>query len=195
MPAQVLAVELRIVDGDVLHLPEGILGRDAGVADLRIPDILEYVLAVAHQSVHADITAEHEGIGALVQRQIPDTYAVAAPEYLVGIVHCDVLDVNLAHLPKHLRSVDHRIGHLEMIGVPQRRTPSHIEIAMVDRKAVNVPEGIVALETALIRLDIAALLDGRLAGTDDDMLQTQVMGFEQRALASKLLVTDQFHIA
>lgn len=87
MPAQVLAVELGVVDRDVVHLPERILGGDPGVVNLHVAHVLEDILAVALEPVDADVPAEHEGIGAAVQDKVPDPDSVAAPEHLVGIVH------------------------------------------------------------------------------------------------------------
>jgi len=82
-----------------------------------------------------------------------------------------------------------------MVGIPQRRTPSDVEIATVDPEAVHVPEGVVALETAINRLDVAALLDGRLPGPDNHLLQAQVMGTEQGSLAPELPIFNHFHIS
>ena len=63
--------------------------------------------------------AEHEWIGAAVHLQVLYAYVVATPEHLVGIVHRYVLQFEMAHLAKHLRRVDNRVTHLQMVAIPQ----------------------------------------------------------------------------
>ena len=118
VPAKVFAVQLRIIDGHILHFPEGILGGNPGIVNLHVFHILENILAVALQSVHIDVTAEHEGIGSPMQLKVLDADAAATPEHFISIVHCDVFYINLAHLPEHFGSVNHGIFHLQMIRIP-----------------------------------------------------------------------------
>ena len=172
MPAQVFAVEFGIVDCHIFHLPEGVFRSDPGIAQLYIFHILENVFAIAFQAVDADIAAEHERISSSMQFQIPDIQILATPEHLIGIVHLHVLNFDVVHLAEHLGSIDTRVCHFQITGVPQCRTPADIEKTTVDNETVHVPEGIISLEPAIDGFDIAALLDGRLSGTDDYILQT-----------------------
>ena len=157
MPTEILAVEFGIVDGHILHLPESVLRCDFGIVDFYILHVLEHILTVAFQSVHINIVAEHERLGTAMQFEVLDTDAVATPEHFISIVHRHVFDVDFIHLTEHLWCVDNRVGHLQVVGIPQCRTPSNIEIAMVDFETVYMPEGIITLETAFERFDITTL--------------------------------------
>ena len=193
---------INVRDGDVsdftLLWSTEVASADA-LCDANVVTVsdLGYVYAVTGDGKLVALDAEGAvawEYDAAAQDKVPDPDSVAAPEHLVGIVHRHVFDLDLAHLPEHLRCIDHRVGHLQVVGIPQRRPAADIEITAVDQESVHMPEGIVALETAVDRLDVAALLDRRLSGPDDDMLQTQVMGLEQRSFAAKFSVFNQFHI-
>lgn len=82
-----------------------------------------------------------------------------------------------------------------MIGIPEGGTPAHVKITPVYLEAMHVPKRIIPLKAAIPGHNVAALLNSGLALTDDNILQDQVMGSEQRALPSKLLTFYQFHIA
>ena len=160
MPAEIFAVEFRIVDCHILHLPEGILRSDFGIAQLHILHILENVLAVAFQSVYADVAAEHERISSSMQFQIFDIQIFTTPEHLIGIVYLYILYFDVMHLAKHFGCIDTRISHFQMVGIPQCRTPADIEKTTVDNKSVNMPEGIISFEPTINSFDVAAFLDG-----------------------------------
>ena len=53
-----------------------------------------------------------------------------------------------------------------MVAVPKGRASADIEVTPVDEKLMNMPERIVALEAAVERLDVAALLDCGFAFAD-----------------------------
>ena len=194
MPAQVFAVQLRVVDGHVLHLPESILGRYPGVADFRIPDVLEHVFAVALQSVDIDVGAEHEGVGTPVQFEVVYAQAVATPEHFVGVIHPDAFHVDVAHLAEHLGRVDYGVGHAQVVGVPQGRASADGEVTMFDGEPVDVPERIVALKAAVGGHDVGTLFDGRLSGQDGHVVQVEVVRGEQGTFASELGVFYQLHV-
>ena len=175
MPAQIFTVECGIVDRHILHLPEGILRSDFGIAQLHILHILENVFAVAFQSVYTDVAAEHKRISSSMQFQIFDVQILATPEHFISIVHLYVLDFDVVHLAEHFGGVDTCIGHFQMVGVPQCRTSAYIEKATVNNETMHVPERVVSFEPAINGFDVAAFLDGRLPGTDDDVLQSEIM--------------------
>ena len=47
MPTQVFAIEVGVIDGDVFHLPERVLGDNMGIVNLDVLAVLEDVQAVA----------------------------------------------------------------------------------------------------------------------------------------------------
>ena len=175
VPPQVLSVELRVVDGDVLNLPESILGSYARIAQLYVLHVLEHILALALQPVDGDVFAEHERIGPALQLKVLGIDALAPPEHLVGIGHLHVLDVNVVHLAKHLRGVYLGVCHLQVVRIPQCRTPADVEVTAVDGKPMYMPEGVVALKTAVGRNDVATLFYGRLTLTDGHIVDVQVV--------------------
>lgn len=66
MPAEIFATEFRVVDCHVIALPERVLGRDFRVAQFEVLHILEYIFAVADESIDVKVIAEHERIGPAV---------------------------------------------------------------------------------------------------------------------------------
>ena len=175
MPTEVLAVQLGVVDGDVLHFPERVFGRDFGVVDFHVLHVLEHVLAVAFQPVHVDVVAEHERIGTVMQFQVLDADMVASPEHFVGVVHLHVFYVYLVHLAEHLGGVDDGVFHFQMVGIPQGRAASHVEITAFDGEAVNVPKRVVPFKAAVRGHDVAAFLDGGFPGPDGHVVQMEVV--------------------
>ena len=194
MPGEVFAIELGVVDGDVLALPEGVLGEDLGIVHLDVLAILEDVLGVALESVDVDVVGEHEGVGSAVEPHVLDSDSVDLPEGFVGIGDLDVLEFQILHLAEELGSVDAAVGHQEVVGVPDGRARAHGEVAVVDACSVDVPPRVLAVELAVVGLDVPALLDARLSVGDGDALQAQVVLGEQGSLAAKLSVFNQFHV-
>ena len=129
-----------------------------------------------------------------MELQVLHVYAAATPEHLVGIVHLDVLYVDVVHLAEHLWRVDNGVLHLQVIRIPQGGTASHGEVTVLDGEAVDMPEGVVALETAVRSHDVAALLDGRLALADGHVVDVKVVRGEERTLSAELCVSYKFHI-
>ena len=128
-----------------------------------------------------------------MQLQVAGLDVAAVPEGLVGIVDDDVLQIQVVHLAEHLRAVDAGVAHVHVVAVPQCRAGAHVELAAVDLEAVDMPEGVLAPEAAVFGLDVAALLDGAFAVADGHLLQSQVVGLEERALALEMLFFDCLH--
>ena len=193
VPGQVLSVEHGVVDGDVLTLPERVLCQDLRVVNFHVLAILEHIFRVAFQPVDVDVLREHEGVGTLMQHDVLQSEAVHLPEGFIGIIDHHILQFYVFHLTEELRPVDGAVLHLQVVGVPDGRARAHSEVAVLDVGAVDVPPGIFAVELAIVGLHPLALLDARLSVGDGDPLQPQVVLGEQRALASKSLVFNQFH--
>ena len=125
--------------------------------------------------------------------QIFHADTAATPKHFVGIIHHDILYVDVVHLAKHLGRVNHRILHSQMVGIPQSRTSSYGKIAIVDSKSVYMPKRIVPFKTAVGCHDIAAFLDGRFTGKYGYIIQMQIVRSEQRAFASEFFVFNELH--
>ena len=175
MPPEIFPVELRIIYGDILHLPESILCGDYSIVDFCIPHILEHIFAVALKTVDIDSFAEHERVSASMELQIPDPDVMASPEDLVRIIHDHIVDLDIEHLAEHLRGIDDSVGHLQAVRIPESRTAPDREITFVDGEPVNMPERIVPLKTAVRGNDIAAFLDCRLSFQNGHIVEMQVM--------------------
>ena len=122
MPCQILAVKYRVVYGDVLTLPEGVLGKDVGMVYLHILTILEHIFSIALEAIDIDILAEHERIGAAVQLHVLQTKAIDLPECLVSIGDIDILQYHVLHLTEKFRAVNTTTTHHQVVGVPDSRT-------------------------------------------------------------------------
>ena len=105
-----------------------------------------------------------------MQGDVLQSQAVNLPEGLVGIHDVDVLQLDVAHLAEELRTVDTTTAHDEVVRIPDGRTRSLGEIAVLYECSVNVPPGVLAIEAAMARLHVLALLDGRLTIGDGDIL-------------------------
>ena len=115
------------------------------------------------------------------------------PESLLRVGDAHALKSEVVHLAEHLWRVDLRVGHHEAAGVPQRGACARGEFATVDAEAVDVPEGIFALEAAVYGLDVTAILESRLAGMNSDIFQAQAGAAEQRTLAAEFFIFYQLH--
>ena len=193
VPSQILAVEVGVADSDILALPEGVFRHDVGIDEFHVLTVLEHIFRIAFQTVYLHILAEHEGIGAVVEFQVAGLDIAATPESLVGIVDDHILQVEVVHLAEELRGIDTGVAHVHVIAVPDGRAGTDIELAAVDLKPMDMPEGVLTPETAVLGLNVRALLDGTLAFADGHLLQPRVMGLKERTLAFKMLLSDYFH--
>ena len=119
---------------------------------------------------------------------IPEPQAIDLPESLVGIIDDHILQLHVAHLAEELRPVDGTITHHQVVGVPDGRARARGKVTAFDTRPVDVPPGVLAIELAIVALHPLALLDARLPINDGDILQPQVVGGEQGALAPEFLV-------
>ena len=190
VPRQVFAVQLGVVDGHVLTLPERVLGEYLGVVNLYVLAILEHVLRVALQAIDIDVLRKHERIGAAVQLDILQPQVVDSPEGLVGIGYLHVLQLHMVHLAEELRGVDAAAAHHQVVGVPDGRPRVEREVTVFYQYTIDVPPRVLAVEAAVLCLNVTALLDAALAVGDGDVLQTGVVDGEQRPLTTELFVLD-----
>ena len=128
-----------------------------------------------------------------MELEVLDVEAVATPEHFVGVVHHHILYLDVVHLAEHLRGIDARVGHLQVVGIPQCRTSADVEEAAVDGEPVHMPERVVPFKRTVGGYDVATLFDGGFAGADDDVVQMEVVRGKQRTFASELLILDLFH--
>lgn len=194
VPCKVLAIEQGIVNGHVLALPEGILSHDLGIVDFHVLAVLEHVFGIALEAVYTHIVTEHERISAVVDFEVAGEDVTATPEYLISIVDADIFKFYVVHLTKHLRSINHRIRHLQTAAVPQGRTSTYSKTAVVDAEAMDMPERILAFKIAVFRLYVSTLLYSALALSYRHLLQTQTVGFKERTLSFKFLILNYLHM-
>ena len=137
--------------------------------------ILKHVLRIALQSVDIDILREHERISTTMQSHILDLKAVDFPEGLVGIRDLYILQFQIPHLAEELRTIDARVPHHHIIGIPDSRTGPESEIAVLYISTINMPPRVFAIKLTPVRLDITALLDTTLTVLDSDILNSQIV--------------------
>ena len=190
VPCQVFTVQLRVVNGDIFTLPEGVLGQNLGVVHLHVLAVLEHILGVRLQSVYVDVLREHKRIGAAVQLYVLQPQTVHFPECLVGIGDVHVLQLHVLHFAEELRTVYPAAAHHQVVGIPDGRSRTQCKVAVLNQCTVHVPPGVFAVEPAVLGLDVAALLDAALAVGYRDVLQSCVLNSKQRPFTAKLLVFD-----
>ena len=188
VPSKVFAIQIGVVDRDVLALPERVLRQDSGVVYLNVLAILEHVFGIAVESIDKDVFTEHKGIGTSMQGDILQTQAIDLPERFVGIGDIDILKRDVVHLTEEFRAIDTTTTHDEVVGIPDSRTRAHCEITVLDEGTIDVPPGILAIESALAGLHILTLLDATLTICNGDILQSQVVGGKKGALTAEFLV-------
>lgn len=184
VPAQVLAVDLGVVDRHVLGVPESVLRVDDGVADHHVAAVLERIVASLRVILYADVFAVHEDIIALVDLYVAQLHVAAVPERFLCKRQLYVLQPDAVHLAEHLGGFDPRVAHRKVARIPQRRACALGEEAIPDDEPVDVPERVFAFETAIDGFDIRALLECRFACLDGYVLHAQAVRGEQRAFAS-----------
>ena len=106
MPAQVLAVDLGVVDRHVLGVPESVLRVDDGVADHHVAAVLERIVAPLRVILYADVFAVHEDIIALVDPHVAQPHVAAVPERFLRKRQPYVLQPDAVHLAEHLGGFD-----------------------------------------------------------------------------------------
>ncbi len=159
-----------------------------------IAGILENIFTVALQSVNIYIVTEHKRIGSAMELQVFDMYIVATPKHLVGIVHSNILQVEMTHLTEHLRSIYYCIAHFQMVAIPQCGASTDSKIAVFYLEAMNVPERIITFKAAVRCLNISTFLYCRLALRNEHIVEMQVVGAKERTLTTELLVFYKLHI-
>lgn len=128
-----------------------------------------------------------------MQGAVLDFQSVHAPECLVGIVDGDVLQFQVVHLAEELRAVDDTVLHLHVVAVPDGRTALGGKIAARDETAVYLPPRVLAIELAVVTLQIVTALDARLSVGDGYILQYSVVGTEQRTLTTETQIVYSIH--
>ena len=160
---------------------------------LYVTRVLEHILGIRLQSVYTYVAAVHEGISALVQHHVLKRQPVNAPECLVGIVDCDVLEREVLHLAEEFGTVDDAVLHVHVVRVPDGRTRFGREIAVAYVRTLDVPQRVFALEVAVAANDVATLLDARFTKSDANVVELHVVDFEERTLSAENLVCYLFH--
>ena len=87
-----------------------------------------------------------------MQLQVGGLNVMAPPESLVGIVDDHVLQAQPFHLAEKFGCVDACVAHQHVIAVPYCRAGPSVELAPLHKKAVDVPQGVLAPETAVHNL-------------------------------------------
>ena len=159
MPGQILAIKHRVIDGDVLALPERVLRHDIRMMNLYILTVLEHVFGIALQSVDKDILREHKGISTLVQLDILQSEAVDLPESLVCIVNDNILQHHVFHLTEELRTVDSATLHDQVISVPDSRARAWSEVTIFNQGTVDMPPRVFAIKLAIAAFHVLTLLN------------------------------------
>ena len=183
----------RVVDRNVLRLPEGVLALQVAVVDLDIPGMLETVVAEQPEVADLDIAAVHEDIIPFMRLDILDVDPVAGPESLLGVGHHDVAELDVPALAEHLGRFLLTVAEFHPAAVPERRTRTFRETAVRRQEILAAPEYVFAFKLTVMRLDIGPLLDGGFSFVDGDILQVKPMPVVQRPLTSELLIQDLLH--
>lgn len=113
----------------------------------------------------------HKEIVCLLDADIAKLYAAAIPEGLLGMRELATLDMDVVHTTEHLRCIDLTILHPTATSIPEATACRLGEIGIGDMEAIGFPKDIFTLEATVISLDIARLLDRRLAHMDGDILK------------------------
>ena len=190
MPAEIFAIKNGVVYRYILRLPESVFGYDASVANYGVADILEHILRVAIQPIDIYVLAEHKGISAVMEFQVADTQSLNTPERLVGIGYGDVLHAETVHLAEELRPVYRAVAHLHVVTIPDGRARAHLEIAVRNETAINVPQRILSDEAAAVGLDILAALHAALSFGYCHVLKARVLDAKQRTFAAEALILN-----
>ena len=172
VPAEIFAIDFRVIDCDVLRLPEGILRVEHSIVDFHIVTILEGIVTILMISIDTDIRGVHEEIVGILNATVLYAHMLTIPQGFLSIREYAITEVDVLHATEHFRSLDAAIAHRDATAVPERGTGTLGKETVRDTETAALPEDILALEEAPLGLNIVSFLDGRLAEMDSDILQT-----------------------
>ena len=140
VPAEVLAVEHRVIDRHVLRIPKRVLRMNLGVADRHVTTILERIVPVLHVILDPDILTVQEKIVGTVHPDVFQVHVTAVPQRLLRVRNPHVLEPDTVHLAKHLRRLDQSVAHAQIARIPQRGAGSLRKKTFPYDEAVVMPE-------------------------------------------------------
>ena len=193
MPAEILAIEFRIIHSDVFGIPECVLGIDMSVADDDVAAILERIVSLLPVIVDVNVGRMHEEIICAMHLDIAELYVTDVPHCFGGIGDAYPLKAQMLHFTEHLRRFNKSVAHIEIRRIPQCCACAGCEHAVFYRKAVDVPKRIFTFKPTSDRGDVAALFQGRFTGMDCHILKYKTAGGKKRPLAAKFFISDSFH--
>jgi len=118
VPAEILAVEFAVIDGDVFGVPECVFRIDDGIAYHDVGAVLKRIVAVLAVTFDIDIAAVHEEIIGVGDFDIAQSHVRAVPECFGRIGNSYSLEAQIVHLAEHFRGFDESVAHDKVLGVP-----------------------------------------------------------------------------
>ena len=112
------------------------------------------------RSYYLDILRVHEGIVAVVDTDILQFYVLAVPQVLLAIGKVGVFHIDAIHPSEQFGSIYLAVGHAAIARVPHAAPRAFSKVAVVHFEPVCFPKDILAFETAVLRFNVTAFLDG-----------------------------------
>ena len=191
IPAEVLAFQIGVIDGDVLAVPERIFRIEHGITDLDITGVLEGVLALQLEINNLELLRLEEGIVPLLYAQISNLSAATTPESLSAIGHPHAFNSEPVYLSKSLWRIERAVRQFDAANIPHRRPVRCREMAFHAHNILALPEDVHAFEAAVYRLHTTAFLQPRFAFADGDITELNIAALIQRPLTVIILVGDE----
>lgn len=195
VPTKVLAVYLAVGNRDVLCVPKRILAVQERVLYLYILAVLEGIVALKVQVVDADVVGTHAEVVSILNQTILYAKSVAVPQHFLSIGEMAVQQLYALHPSEHLRGINQTMVECAVLAIPEGRAGRSLEMAVLGKELTAFPEDILPLERAVIGLDVAALLDAGLSNVYHYMLESCIMKFVERTLATVFLVLNSNHLS
>ena len=161
IPAEIFPVHLTIRERDVLGMPECVLCVQFRMRQYDIARVLKGIFSCKGESLRADITALQKDIlgnkRAIMQRDI----AALPAEF--GRIDARLFNFHAAALAHRLDPPKRTPSDRQIAVIPKRRTAGIRHFAVFKRRRPNMPQRIPQCKKAVLRKDIPAFLECRLA--------------------------------
>lgn len=190
IPAEVLAFDVRVIDRDVLAIPEGIFRIQHSVADLYTAGVLERVLALQLEIGDLELLRMQKSILGIMHLDVHQFSASAMPKGLDSIGDFRAFDEDIFELSKDLRRIYLTVLESQIPAVPHRGSVRRGKDTFFALHLLALPKRVFAFETAIHSRHASRLLESRLPLADSDAVEFDITALIQRPLAIEIFIRD-----
>ena len=142
------------------------------------------------QAVDTDVVGVHAEVVGVQYFTVTNPNLVAVPQRFLCIGEAAIAQVDALHPAEHLRGIHEAVDELAVSAVPEGRARRRFEVAIVDKEIAALPKDVLALEGAVVCLNVSAFFDARFAEMYRYTLKPCIVKFVKRTLAAVFFVLN-----